>query len=173
MIRIWIPFLVSLFVAFGTMGVDAQSTTEQPSKLSSVQDQSQKTIVVPTQVAVLLRPVLDELERYRSQSGHDEHQLDEAFGALTKKQGRFADEALVVLMCFDMGESQEEADAVIARGRRMLPYIRKYQDRTPTIPGRAYTDSMLKTPYRKDPAFRGGVKAISHGWHSTADNPEG
>jgi hypothetical protein len=25
----------------------------------------------------------------------------------------------------------------------------------------------------KDDAFEGAVKAINHGWHSTADNPEG
>jgi len=171
-LKIWVVFC-GFSVAFGTMGVDAQSTTEKPSKLGSTQAQSRKTIVVPEQVAVLLRPVLDELEQYRSQSGHDEHRLDEAFGALAKKQGRFADEALVVLMCFDMGESQEEADAVIARGRRMLPLIKKYQDGTAKIPGRNYGESMFKTAYRKDVAFQGAVKAIKHGWHSTADNPQG
>jgi hypothetical protein len=122
---------------------------------------------------MLLRPVLDELQRYRSQSGYSEHELGELFHALTETKGRFADEALVVLMCFDMGESQEEADAVIARGRRMLPYIKKFQDNTPKIPERSYDDSMLKSPYSKDIAFQGAVKAINHGWHSTADNPEG
>jgi hypothetical protein len=32
---------------------------------------------------------------------------------------------------------------------------------------------MLKGISGKNDAFEGAVKAINHGWHSTADNPEG
>ena len=86
--------------------------------------QTSGTVAVPEQVSVLVRPVLDELQRYRSDDGKTPQRLLEYFYALTKKQGRFSDEALVVLMCFDvMGESQEDADAVIARGRKMLPFL--------------------------------------------------
>jgi hypothetical protein len=77
------------------------------------------------------------------------------------------------MMCFNMGESQEETDAVIARGRRMLPYLTKYRNVDPLIPGRTYPDSMLKSASSKGNAFDGAVNAINHGWHSTADNPEG
>jgi hypothetical protein len=76
-------------------------------------------------------------------------------------------------MCFDVGESQEETDAVIARGKKMLPFLKKYQNKNPEIPGRIYPDSMLKGPSRKADTFEGAVKAINHGWKSTADNPEG
>jgi hypothetical protein len=72
-----------------------------------------------------------------------------------------------------VGESQEEVDAVIARGKRMLPLLKKYQDRNPKVPSRTYPDSMLKGTSTKDDAFESAVKAINHGWHSTADNPEG
>ena len=54
--------------------------------------------------------------------------LTKSFYPLTQKKGRFSDEALVVLMCFDiMGESQEETDEVIARDRKMPPYVEKYR----------------------------------------------
>ena len=170
--KIWL-IVGSFLVSLGATVVEAQSIAEKSSELGSGRKQSPKTVIVPAKVAVLLRPVLDELQKYRSQRGQDEHQLDELFYALTKRQGRFADEALVVMVCFDMGESQEEVDAVMARGRRMLPYIKKYRGRTPKIPNRTYSDSMLKTPYRRDLAFEDVIKAINHGWHSTGDNPEG
>jgi len=76
-------------------------------------------------------------------------------------------------MCFDVGESQEETDAVIARGKRMLPLLKKYQDKNPKIAGRTCPDSMLKGTSSKADGFEAAVKAINHGWHSTADNPEG
>jgi hypothetical protein len=136
--------------------------------------QTSGTVAVPEQVSVLVRPVLDELQRYRSDDGKTPQRLLEYFYALTKKQGRFSDEALVVLMCFDvMGESQEDADAVIARGRKMLPYIEKYQHLTPKVSGRTYPDSLLKSYSEKQNAFQGTTKAIQHAWRGTWDNPQG
>ncbi len=76
-------------------------------------------------------------------------------------------------MCFYVGESQEDGDAVIARGKKMLPLLDKYKDRNPRVPGRTYPDSMLKGKSSKDDAFEGAARAIHKGWHSTADNPEG
>jgi hypothetical protein len=75
-------------------------------------------------------------------------------------------------MCFDIGESQEEEDAVIVRGRRMLSLLRKYRNNTPTIPDRNY-DRLLRGAPSKSDAFEGAERAIRRGWHSTADNPEG
>jgi hypothetical protein len=97
----------------------------------------------------------------------------DALHKLTKQHGSNADEALVVLMCFYIGESQEETDAVIERGKRMLPYLKKYQDRIPVIPNRQYPSSMLHNPVNKIENFEGATKAIHNGWSSTADNPEG
>jgi hypothetical protein len=83
-------------------------------------------VAVPAQVAELLRPILDEKQK----SGqHDESRLSNLLYGLTQKKGHLADEALVVLMCFDVGESQEETDAVIARGKRMLPLLKNIKTR--------------------------------------------
>jgi hypothetical protein len=133
-----------------------------------------KSIQVPERVAILVRPILDELQKYQRDGGTDRHVVDERFYDLTKKKSPSADEALVVLMCFEiMGESQEDADAVIARGRRMLPFAEKYRVGDPKIPGRSYPHTMLKSASHKTGDFQGTVKAIKHGWRGTWDNPEG
>jgi hypothetical protein len=117
----------------------------------------------------LVQPILGE----RQKGGQGESRLSSLLYTLTRKRGRAADEALVVLMCFDMGESQEDTDAVIARGRRMLRLLEKYKDSDPTFPGRTYPDSLLKGSSNKSDAFQGAIRAIEHGWRSTSDNPEG
>jgi len=135
--------------------------------------QAQGEITVPGKVAVFVRPVIDELQKYRTERG-DPNRISERFYALAQKQGRLVDEALVVVMCFDvMGESEKDADAVIARGRKMLPYLTKYRDRAPKIPGRRYPDSLLKGATKRGSDFEGVVKAIEHGWRGTWDNPDG
>jgi hypothetical protein len=165
--------LVALGALLST-GATAQSIPENVhSTLGSNVAQSPRTVMVPERVAVLLRPVLDALQRSREE-GQSDQTRNELFYALTKERGHFADEALVVLMCFDvMGESQEDTDAVIARGRKMLPYITKYRNRDPKIPQRAYPTSMMKNTFRKGDDFQGAIKAIKHGWRGTWDNPEG
>jgi hypothetical protein len=92
---------------------------------------------------------------------------------LVERKGPDADEALVVLMCFYVGESQEDEDAVISRGRRMLSYLNKYRRAIPSIPDRPYPDSMLKDASSKEDSFQGAVTAIKRGWRGTWDNPGG
>ena len=147
----------------------AQTPVSAPKETSQSAGKTQR-LTVPAQVATLLRPILDEKQKGAQ---HDESRLSNLVYDLTRKQNHSADEALVVLMCFDVGESQEEADAVIARGKKMLRLLKKYQDKTPGIPGRSYSDSMLRSSSDKAGTFEGVVKAINHGWHSTTDNPEG
>ena len=147
-----------------------------------------ESILVPERVAVILRPMLDLLQESVTECGgvgkcingesysHDRERgakFQNALHRLTKQRGNDADEALVVLMCFYIGESQQETDAVIKRGRRMLPYLKKYQDRIPIIPSREYPSSMLHKTADKIENFKGATKAIHNGWSSTADNPEG
>jgi len=143
---------------------EAQTSTPKPVSRSNDQ------VIVPAPAAALVRPILDEKQKGVE---HNESRLSKLLYDLTQKQGHAADEALVVLMCFDVGESQEEIDAVIARGKKMLPLLKRYQGRSPEIPGRNYPDSMFKGASNKADTFEGAIKAINHGWHSTADNPEG
>jgi hypothetical protein len=160
-----VVFTLAASITFSPVVAAAQSSVSASSEV-----QTPKTIVVPVQAAALLRPILDEVQKGAE---HDERRLSNLLYGLTQKRGRAADEALVVLMCFYVGESQEEADAVIARGKKMLPLLDKYQGRNPKVPGRTYPDSMLKGISSKDDAFDGALRAIHNGWHSTANNPEG
>jgi hypothetical protein len=146
----------------------AQSIPQRPSSLSEVH--KPKTIVVSAQAAALVRPILDEVQKGAEP---DETRLSNFLYGLIQKKGSAADEALVVLMCFYVGESQEESDAVIARGKRMLQLLDKYQSRNPEVPGRTYPASMLRGISSKDEAFEGAIKSIHHGWRSTAEKPEG
>jgi hypothetical protein len=76
-------------------------------------------------------------------------------------------------MCFYIGESQEETDAVIRRGPEMLVYLRKYQYRDPEIPNCRYPDSIRKSTSIKETDFEGAINAIRHGRRGTWDNPDG
>jgi len=160
-------FLSCCLFALPPLAAEPQGTAQKP--VSALKDRT-RNVAVPAQVGALVRPILDERQKGTQSEGSRDSNL---LYALTQKKGRAADEALVVLMCFYMGESQEETDAVIARGKRMLPLLKKYQDKNPKIPGRTYPDSMLKGVSGKADAFEGAVKAINHGWHSTSDNPGG
>jgi len=148
-------------------------------------------IQIPEAVANLVRPILDlRLESINScgepgassrcveGEGYDrerarEQKVDELLKNLSQQNSDAANEALVVLMCFYIGESQEETDAVIRHGRRMLKYLAKYRNTNPGVTGRDYPRSLFKEQSLKADDFSGAIRAIQKGWHSTADNPEG
>jgi hypothetical protein len=148
-------------------------------------------VQVPDPVAALVRPILDLLaeslkacgepaaeshcaegDAYR-QEIRRERRVNRLLQELIHQEGPKADEALVVLMCFYIGESQEDEDAVIARGSHMLPYPEKYRRRTPAFAHQTYPDVMLKPAQDKKDTFEGAVTAIKHGWRGTWDRPDG
>jgi hypothetical protein len=122
---------------------------------------SPRTVVLPYQVAVLVQPILDEQQRMVSGQSYNERLMGRLLYQLTRMKGSSSDEALVVLMCFYIGESQEELDEVIDRGQRMFPYLKKYRLRKPLIPERQYTGSLYKERHNKQEAFEAAEGAIS------------
>ena len=103
-------------------------------------------VTVPEASAKLVKPILDLQQRWLECSGHHkvsgceigsqnerQSRMSKLLYDLARSKARPADEALVVLMCFNIGESQEEEDAVISRGKRMLPLLRKYQFSLPAF----------------------------------------
>jgi hypothetical protein len=137
--------------------------TAETQSIPQTSGSSNPQVIVPESVAVLVRPILDEKQKSGSD---DQSRLSNLMSALTGKGGRSADEALVVLMCFDIGESYE--DAVIERGRRMLPLLNKYREGSPKVQHRSYPDSMLRGVSSKNDAFNLIVKAINLGVHIKA-----
>jgi len=137
-----------------------------------------RSIIVPENVASVVRPLLDLRQESISQCGipgtpskcidgqayTEERAREEKFNRLLERlitqQGPSIDEGLVVLMCFYVGESGEEVDSVISRGRRMIPYLQKYGNRIPAIPNRYYASSMLNDAGITQEQFRGAMLAI-------------
>lgn len=140
--------------------------------------QPQQSITVPENVAVVVRPLLDlRLESTRQcgapgtpskctdgEAYTQERTREEKFNLLLARlfaqQGPSADEGLVVLMWFYVGESGEEIDSIISRGRRILPYLRKYRNSKPVIQNRAYPDSMLKERAVRQEHFKAAMLTI-------------
>lgn len=66
-------------------------------------------------------------------------------------------------MCYYTGESGDDEDAVIIRGRRELPYLNKYWKNNPVIPNSQYSDSIRLSREVKDENFQAAVSAIGKG----------
>lgn len=163
-------FRLSFFVAITLCTVAAQVT-------------EQGTVDVPEQVAALVRPILDLRDQSIRACGRpgeptrkecltgagyvSEQQRWQGVAVDIAKLGSqktvASDEALVVLMCYYVGESGEHIGEVMDRGRRMLPYLRKYENHDPTIPGRSYPKSLLSSVDVKRDDFAGTIDAIKNG----------
>jgi hypothetical protein len=86
----------------------------------------------------------------------------ELLDQLSKDNSPAADEALVVLFSYYLGESNGEdlVDEVIARGNRMLPYLTKCRHRSIEIAGRNYPASMLLPPEVRESFFQEAISSI-------------
>ncbi len=107
----------------------------------TAQTDGKQTVTVPEQVAALLRPILDLRQQSVTECGqpgkahrntcdsgigHEREQkrwwkVGEGIAHLDSQKTPAADEALVALMCYYTGESGDDEDAVINRGRRDFP----------------------------------------------------
>jgi len=149
----------------------------------TAQTDGKQTVTVPEQVAALLRPILDLRQQSVTECGqpgkanrntcgsgigHEREQkrwwkVGEGIAHLDSQKTPAADEALVVLMCYYTGESGDDEDAVINRGRRELPYLFKYRESDPVIPERKYSDSIRLDHEAKDESFQIAISAIRKG----------
>ena len=96
-------------------------------------------------------------------SKNDGGSLEKPLPILLLRKQQPQHEALVVLMCYYTGESGDNADAVINRGRRELSYLLKYRESDPVIPERAYPTSMRLARDVKDETFQSAINAIKNG----------
>jgi len=171
--------LRSLLILSVLLGPSCHSVlAESPKTQQRSNKSTARRVPVPEQVAAEVRPMLDLRQRSIEQCGEPgtpsrciqgeayehEQQRQEQFAKLlaklTQRKESAVDEALVVLMCFYVGESQEGTDAIVARGPRMLTYLSKYRHGRPSIPQRVYPKSMFKDPSVKADDFTGTIKAI-------------
>jgi hypothetical protein len=143
---------------------------------------SQPHVVVPEQAAALIRPILDLQAESIAECGEPGtstpscltgkgyersktrwQKIEEGLAKLIAQQGTTADEALVVLMCYYTGESGDNEDGVINRGRQELPYLLKYRKLDPVIPQRAYPSSMRLARHVKEESFQSAINATKNG----------
>jgi hypothetical protein len=154
---------------------------------SAASSEKAHVVVLSEQVAGLVKLLLDLREQSINECGEPgspskciggeayDHErvrtrrFEELLHGLTRQPGKSGDEALVTLMCFYIGESEEELDAVIKRGKRMLPLLEKYKQNTPVIRDKRYPHSMYKASASKKEYFDGAIEAIKAGRHSSAE----
>ncbi len=86
-------------------------------------------------------------------------------GALFQTKTKTADEALVVLMNFYIGESlgDDLLHQITARGKRMLRLLLKYRDAHVIFPERKYPPSLLLAPDVKKENFDEAIKSVTAG----------
>ena len=130
-----------------------------------------ETVIVPPSVSKLLIPVLDAYKKgWIDDSQEKEHRGGSLWNAAVLA-GRGMDnkapagnEALVVLLHYYIGEATGEDNTVeiIDRGKKMLPYLKKYQTHTPQIPNRDYKELLLERK-TSQMSFREIIAAIERG----------
>jgi hypothetical protein len=141
------------------------------SLLSATQTSAASTIVVPRKVASLLVPILDLLTVAMTKHPVDESEgsalwrSSELLGHLFDDQSPAADEALVVLFNYYLGESNGEdlVQSVTTRGPRMLPILQKYRCCAVQISGRAYPNSIRLPDLVKASFFQEAIELIQQG----------
>src|ERR1700687_1375150 len=126
-------------------------------------------IVPPREVQSLLRPILDLCaEAEESQGEHQNavfYQVAKQTGGLFQMRTKAADEALVVLMNFYIGESpgQDLLHQVTVRGKRMLPLLLKYRNAHVIFSQRKYPSSILLAHDVKKEFFENAIESVTAG----------
>jgi hypothetical protein len=128
-------------------------------------------VTVPPAVCKLLIPVLDAYRKGKADSSLEKEQRGGSLWNAAVSAGKVmndktpaGDEALVVLLYYYIGEATggDNETEIIDRGKQMLPYLKKYQRRTPRIPSRDYKELLLERE-TSQMSFREIIAAIERG----------
>jgi hypothetical protein len=107
---------------------------------------------VPPPAAKLVIPILNALEKaqheprpIREEKGSPLWTAGTLTGNLIQNKSHASDEALVVLLYYYLGEAngEDQTEEILARGKKMLPYLKKYESHSPRIPGKRYDEILL------------------------------
>ena len=127
-------------------------------------------VTVPPAVAIRVTPVLDAIVRSRKASPTaspfaEWFKVEKPVTRVMEDRSPAADEALVVLVQFYIGESTSEDlnHEITKRGRRMLPYLRKYRRDLARIAGRQYPDSIRLEPETWKENIDADIESIQKG----------
>lgn len=127
-------------------------------------DRRGRTYTVHAEIARLVEPILD--VRADSQGCHDRdesfQEADKLLGTILGLRTLPSDEALVVLLYFYIGESSygDIIHEITKRGRRMVPYLRRYRNTAPAFANRAYPPCLFVESGTRVDSFDEAIKAI-------------
>ena len=96
------------------------------------------TILPPKRVRARLNPVFSAYDQVvQAETQQAASALDLALSRVLEDRSRLGDEALAVLLGFYLGEHSGEdiSCELIARGAKVLPFLRKYRSAQITLPG--------------------------------------
>lgn len=127
-----------------------------------------RTIHVPRTASALVIPILDAMDEaiqhqpIEESEGSPFWRASTLLGRLFANHTRPADEALVVLFSYYLGESNGEdlIAETVNRGRRMLPFLRRYQHRDVHILGKNYSELTRRQAGAHDSLFDEAIKEI-------------
>jgi len=126
-------------------------------------------IVPPKEAQALLKPILDLRAKAESAQGEQQQsafeQSEKLIGSLFHKKSRAANEALVVLMNFYVGESLQPdlVHQVTVRGKQMLPLLLKYRKASVAFSGFKYPPSLLVADDVRKKSFDDAIEAVRTG----------
>jgi hypothetical protein len=126
-------------------------------------------IMPPKDVQTLVVPILDLRAQAESSQGEAQQSAFTKSERLTAQlfqvKTRASDEALVTLMNFYVGESLQSdlVHEVTKRGKRMLPFLLKYQNKRVLFSRRKYPASLLVASDIRTRDFQTAIEAIKAG----------
>jgi hypothetical protein len=137
----------------------------------STEARGDQPVVVSKEAAQLLVPILDAFNKAKESQPVDETENSPSWhgatllGALFKNRSSGADEALIALFDYYLGEANgaDLLHEVTLRGHRILPYLQRFRYRRPQIPGRNYPRSMRLTDSVRAGFFEDAIRAILRG----------
>ena len=132
---------------------------------------AKQSIIVSKEARDLLIPILDAFSKAQEKQPVDETENSPFWrgsvllGALFRNRSSGADEALIVLFDYYLGEANgaDLLHQVTLRGRKILPYLQRLRRRRPRIPGRNYPRSMLLSDSIRAEFFGNAISAIRQG----------
>ena len=126
-------------------------------------------IPLPKGVQALLEPILDLRAEAESSAGEKQQvafeKSEKLVAGLFKVKSKNADQALVVLMNFYVGESLQAdlVHEVTLRGKRMLPLLVKYRQESVTFTDRKYPQSLSLAGDIRQRDFDNAINSVRSG----------
>ena len=102
---------------------------------------------------------------WKAASAEDADRSSRLLGRLFQDSSQDAEEAEVILLGYYLGEADDEdlVHDLTKRGRRILPYLRRYRDQRVTFAGKGQLDSLTIPAVDRKESFDTVIEAVEKG----------